>query len=269
MRYNRLDRQTKRHVITCNYNQHIRSPHPDRVLDWHDLIYIREGEWHIGQDDTAYTVGAGDVILLHSGHPHYGLAPCNDTVKTIYIEFSACETDTLLAEEVPEDTPEVPDDDCFRFPVVVHCQDAPDIRRLLENAVASFWSEDGPQRWKTAAWLDLLLCELSGIGLRTDTLVEQAKQQLQKTPRRFLSNAELAEQLHCSVRTLSERFKAATGDSVHAWQLRLKCQMADELLRREPHTTLKEIAANYGFCDEYHFGKCYKKVMGHSPKRAK
>ena len=31
--------------------------------------------------------------------------------------------------------------------------------------------------------------------------------------------------------------------------------------------TLKEIAANYGFCDEYHFGKCYKKVFGHSPKR--
>ena len=40
-------------------------------------------------------------------------------------------------------------------------------------------------------------------------------------------------------------------------------------MRREPHTTLKELAANYGFYDEYHFGKCYKKVMGHSPKRTK
>ena len=29
------------------------------------------------------------------------------------------------------------------------------------------------------------------------------------------------------------------------------------------------VADNYGFYDEYHFGKCYKKVFGCSPKRLK
>lgn len=261
MLYNQLDRRQKRNIVSCNYNQHICSAHPDRVLEWHDLVYIREGEWRIAQDDTEYTVGAGDAILLQKGRHHYGTAPCSDTVKTIFIEFSACTGDTLTAEDTCADG--------YRFPVVVHCQDAPDVRRLLENAVASFWAEDGPEHWKTAAWLDLLLCELSGLGLQTDTLVEQAKLLMQKKPRRFFTNPELAELLHCSVRTLSARFKASVGKSLHAWQLELKCQMADELMRREPQTTLKEIAANYGFYDEYHFGKCYKKVMGHSPKRAK
>ena len=90
-----------------------------------------------------------------------------------------------------------------------------------------------------------------------------------KTPGRFLSNQELAEMHHCSVRTLSSHFQKSTGESIHAWQLKLKCQMAEELIRFDPSLTLKEIAATYGFYDEYHFGKCYKKVMGHSPKRAK
>ncbi len=45
--------------------------------------------------------------------------------------------------------------------------------------------------------------------------------------------------------------------------------MADELMQSEPTITLREIAATYGFCDEYHFGKCFKKMLGRSPKRSR
>lgn len=51
--------------------------------------------------------------------------------------------------------------------------------------------------------------------------------------------------------------------------MELKCRMADELMQHEPTLTLKEVAATYGFYDEYHFGKCFKKIMGRSPKRSK
>ena len=33
--------------------------------------------------------------------------------------------------------------------------------------------------------------------------------------------------------------------------------------------SVKEISYNLGFYDEYHFGKCFKKIMGYSPKRPK
>jgi len=68
---------------------------------------------------------------------------------------------------------------------------------------------------------------------------------------------------------LMTKFKEGTGETIHLWQMKLKCQMAQELMRNEPDVTLKEIAAIYGFYDEYHFGKCYKKTMGYSPKRGK
>lgn len=92
---------------------------------------------------------------------------------------------------------------------------------------------------------------------------------IRKTPDRVLTNGELAAKCCCSVRTLSAKFKEATGESLHAWQVKIKCEMAAELMRTEPTLTLKEIASTYGFCDEYHFGKCYKKRFGCSPKRRK
>ena len=261
MLYNHLSENAGRRIFACNYNQHIYTEHPDRVLHHHDLIYIREGDWRIVQDETEYAVTAGDVILLQGGHHHYGIAPCDSIVKTIFLEFAVCEEDALSEDPVN------PDGYCF--PVVVHCQNIPGIRNYLESAVASFWAQSAYSQRKTPYWLEMILCELSGAVERKDILTEQVMQTIKKTPGRFLSNQELAEMLHCSVRTLSSHFQKSTGESIHAWQLKLKCQMAEELMHREPQITLKEIAANYGFYDEYHFGKSYKKIMGHSPKHAR
>lgn len=58
-----------------------------------------------------------------------------------------------------------------------------------------------------------------------------------------------------------------TDQSLHAWQPKVKCQMAHELMVYDPSLTLKEVAAAYGFYDEYHFSKCYKKVFGCPPGR--
>ena len=261
MLYNHLIENAGRHIIACNYNQHIYTEHPDRVLYHHDLIYIREGDWRIVQDETEYAVTAGDVILLQGGHHHYGVAPCESIVKTIFIEFSSCDGDCLLENTAVSDG--------YHFPVVVHCQNIPGIRNYLESAVASFWAQSTYAQRKTPFWLEMILCELSGAVERKDILTEQIMQTIKKTPGRFLSNQELAEMYHCSVRTLSSHFQKSTGESIHAWQLKLKCQMAEELMHREPQITLKEIATNYGFYDEYHFGKSYKKIMGRSPKHAR
>ena len=46
-----------------------------------------------------------------------------------------------------------------------------------------------------------------------------------------------------------------------------KCRMADELMKYDSTLTLKELAATFGFYDEYHFSKSFKKIMGRSPKK--
>lgn len=265
MLYNFLENTAKREISSCNFNQHIKTAHPDRVIEEHDLIYIKEGCWHIAQDGTEYQLKPGDVILLQGGHHHYGTIPCESTVKTCFIHFGKHETDALSTNS--EFT-----DGFWVFPIVSQCKNNPAVEHYFNRIIYSYWSDGEYARKKAAAYLDLLLCEISGIkGSESKhySIVEDIKLQFKKTPHRFIGNEELAQKYCCSVRTISSKFKASTGMSLHAWQMKLKCQMAEELIRYDPSVTLKEIAANYGFYDEYHFGKCFKKIMGHSPKNTK
>lgn len=259
MLYNFLDAAASRAVLSCNYNQHIASRHPDRIMQAHDLIYIREGAWEISQDGVDYPVHAGDVILLQGGHHHYGRVQSSSPVKTCYIHFSTSGRDYIAgrAERAQGQ---------YSFPMVVPCADEPIIEKSFRAVIDSFWTEREYRQEQAAAHLTLLLCALSRKLRRSAGVVEDVQRLIRKTPNRFISNAEAAAFAHCSIRTLSAKFKAETGCSLHAWQLRMKCRMADEWLCCEPDITLKEVAATYGFCDEYHFGKCFKKVMGRSPK---
>lgn len=259
---NFLEASTKRAVRSCNFNRHILSKHPDRILNEHDLIYIRQGEWQISQDGRDYDLTDGDVILLQGGHHHYGLVPCRSDVKTCFVHFSMHPNDSV--EEKKERS------DFFVFPMIIHCKDKHIVEHYFKRIIYSYWSEGSHARQKAAAYLDLLLYELSDIGevkkLPSDSVVEDIKLQIKQQPGRFIGNEEFAKKHHCSVRTISSKFKNATGCSLHKWQMELKCRMADELMHFNPSITLKEVAATYGFYDEYHFSKCFKKIMGHSPK---
>lgn len=254
-----LNSAIPRWVTDSNFNQHICSAHPDRIMHEHDLVYIREGRWIIEQDGIPYSVGPGDVILLHQGH-HHGGPPSDCTVKTCFIHFTACPGDHLAPE--PENQA-----DTWQFPVVSHCGSDPMVEHYFQQVIYANWSDSPYFKQEAAAWLELLLCRLSWAAAVPNSLTQKIKLQIMKDPSRFISAEDLADQCHCSVRTVTAHFKNSTGMSLHAWQLQLKCRMAENLLQTDPSISLKEIAATYGFCDEYHFGKIYKKHTGHSPKR--
>jgi len=261
--HNLIDNSANRNVTFCNFNQHINALHVDRVMDEHDLIYIQEGLWYIAQEGTEYTVGPGDVILLQAGRHHYGTRPCSGTVKTCFIHFSADENDTV-AELNKEPARH------WAFPMVVHCGHDPMVEQFFHRVIHSYWSDDLYADQKASAYLSLLLSEISEINALPDkhaTLVDDIKNQIRTTPGRFIRAEEFAEKHHCSVRTISSKFKENTGYSLHLWQMQQKCRMADELMKYDSTLTLKELAATFGFYDEYHFSKSFKKIMGRSPKK--
>jgi len=264
--FNYLNQTEKKNISSCNFNHHIRSCHPDRIMNVHDLLYIKDGRWYISQDGEGFTVNAGDVIFLHSGHHHYGFRECESVVNTCYIHFAPHADDR--AEEIFGDE-QKKREGFYAFPTLVHCGDEPLIRKYFERVINAFWADEPYEKAKASVYLELLLCEISNIGSKKRSVADEIKDQIKKTPERFILNEEFAEKFGCSVRTISAKFKESTGSSLHAWQMEQKCRMADELLKNEPTLTLKEVAATYGFYDEYHFGKCFKKIMGHSPKRAK
>lgn len=260
MLYNYLDKTIKRTIGSCNFNQHINSKHPDRILKEHDLLYVREGSWSVAQDDVNYPLKAGDIILLQSGHHHFGQAECEGIVKTSYIHFNTCRHDSIGTQAAATEN-------VYAFPMVIHCAGNPMVERYFNRVIYSFWDDDYYQKEKASLYLELLLCELSSTVARKQSLADEIKMHIKRTPARFISAEEFARMYNCSVRTISAKFKESTGLGLHAWQMQLKCRMADELMQYEPTITLKEVAATYGFYDEYHFGKCFKKIMGRSPKK--
>lgn len=257
---NILSEKGEREVFFCSENRHIRSAHPTRILEYHDLIYIRDGDWEIAQDGIPYSVHPGDAILLQAGHLHAGVRPCEGEVKTFFVHF-----EPLAWDRIDNGTEML--EAAISFPMVAHCGEDPLVEQFFREMILAYRSEDTCAAKAASAYLSLLLCQLNKSPPRQSPLIRRVCAEIRGNPDRFFSAKDLAERHGCSERTLTGRFRSDMGESLHAWQIRLKCQMAEELLRSEPEITLKEIAANYGFCDEYHFGKCYKKVFGLSPKR--
>ncbi|MNI19159.1 Iron(3+)-hydroxamate-binding protein YxeB precursor [compost metagenome] len=83
-----------------------------------------------------------------------------------------------------------------------------------------------------------------------------------------LTLLDLAELMGSSPRSLSRRFKQATGYSPIDYMLRLRMEKAKELLV-STDATLEEIALGIGYPDGYYFGRMFKKYTGMSPIRFK
>lgn len=79
-----------------------------------------------------------------------------------------------------------------------------------------------------------------------------------------LDLARLAEQAHCSPRTLLRRFKAGTGLTPHDYLQRLRIEAAQRALS-DPTRSLEQIAAQVGYADRAAFAKRFKLLCGETP----
>ncbi len=120
----------------------------------------------------------------------------------------------------------------------------------------------------------MLLLELAELsrnnnGSISDKVVEDALHLIRMTPNKIFTLSELSETLNVSSRTLSSKFKKRTGKSIHQYELDLKLEMAYMVIRDYPDRPLKEVATNFGFYDEFHFSKLFKKKYGYPPSALK
>jgi len=65
--------------------------------------------------------------------------------------------------------------------------------------------------------------------------------------------------------SLAHKFKQMTGKSFKRFQIDLKLDRAEELFRKHPERTVKEIAFGLGYSDPFYFSRLYKKHRGLPP----
>ena len=273
MNYNILPLTLDRHVTLCGTNVYPKpSIHDDRVMSEHDLLYIFDGEWEIGQDGTAYRLRGGDMMLMRAGSHHYGISPCSVNMRNMFFHFTRLNTDQYEVPLSPAEVQAYAEGMTVCLPTVIHCGSNNTISVIARNIINVFWSHRDDCERTLSLNLNCLLSELSYIARNSISQPEEwiikLLQEIRMNPSRFISPEEAARIAHMSVRTMSTRFKQITGHTLHEYQVSTKLEMAYSALSTG-HYSVKEVARNFGFCDPYYFSRVFKKVYSLNPSEIK
>lgn len=259
-----------REVLAANFS-YFETPtqHPDRVLKEHDLVYMLEGDWVIGQDGESYRVQPHDLIILQGGRHHYGVEPSRARTRTMYVHISPLRGERVAATSTLRGCAD--DSTWVSLPMVLPCGAHPRVGALFLELVQTFWADLPGKHIKLSALTQLLLFEAGlaraePLRLR-DRLVARTLATIQSAAEQIFTLPELAAMVGVSSRTLSARFKKATGQTLHQYQIDLKLNRARLALETEPNRSFKELAAGLGFYDEFHFCKLFKKKYGLPPSK--
>ncbi len=231
--------------------------HPNRIMEYHDFLYIIDGEWEIIEDDVVYTLKSDDLLILAAGRHHYSEKPCSEGNRHMYIHAAASES---VAEASDKE-----------FNSLIHCQNNPKVKQLFEEIISAVWSEDELKEEKLKFLFGAFLCEVykqqTNENASGKNIVAQAVSIMQAAPQSFFTSGDMAARFFVCERTLNNLFKKAYGKTFSTYQMDRKLEMVRQYLLINPEAKLGEVAANFGFCDEFHLGKTYKKKYGISPKR--
>ena len=272
-KYDILPLTLDRRVTLCGTNVYPKpSIHDDRVMEEHNLLYIFSGEWEIGQDGIAYQLRSGDMMLMRAGSHHYGISPCTVNMRNMFFHFTHMNADQYAVPLSPAEVQSFADGLTVCLPTVIHCGSNNAVDVIARNIINVFWSHREDCERTLSLNLNCLLSELSYMARNNISPAEEwitrLLQEIRMNPSRFITPEEAAREAHMSVRTMSSRFKKITGKTLHEYKLSVKLEMSYNALCTG-HYTVKEVARNFGFCDQYYFSRIFKKVYGHSPSEIK
>ncbi|MBQ8203679.1 MAG: helix-turn-helix transcriptional regulator [Clostridia bacterium] len=252
----------KLHKITEANINFYRAPfvHPKRKMRDHDFIYLLQGGWKLGQNGKTYELKKDSLIILTAGNTHYGVSPCDENTKTMYFHVSCEEGDIGATADGSLGGNAVN--------TLIDASENKNIKKLFSEIVNSFLS--GNSR-KADLYFELLMCELyeNSLDVSDYQTAAKIKKIIHNNPEKFFSNEELANKANVSVKTAENKFKAKFGTTIHQYILSFKIKEAVSYFDMFPEMSIKEIACNLGFYDEYHFSKQFKKLMGLSPAKYK
>lgn len=266
-----------RTITEANYNTFVRPAfHPDRVMQDHDFLYILDGSWVIMLESGAETASqceliqaqTGDLVILPAQMHHYGAALCSPNCKNMYIHASSLPGDHLL----PLNDDSADDGAFIALPSIIRCSHNPAISNYFSEIITVWWSDSPWKSRKLSCLFGLLLCEIKEQQDKTPAaskhiaFVDSVAKFLQANPQTFFTSSEVAARFYVSERTLNNRFHEVYHKTLYTWQMEQKLEMVRQFLRTNPGITLRETASNFGFYDEFHLSKAFKKYFGVSPK---
>ena len=234
--------------------------HAKRVIDSHELIFVRSGVLSMQEDNRDFEIGAGQTLLLWPGRVHQGTRDYPADLSFYWIHFKVtagrgAATGKKLA--IPQHATLRSND---RLTELLH--------RFLDD------QESGRLEPVPAALLILLmLCEVAashgdGGGKPSDAaaaLAARAQRMIQTRFHEAISTADLAEALNCNADYLGRVYRRTFGrtliDEIHGVRLR-----SARRLLMESALNVDQISREVGFLYSGYFRRIFRKRQGLSPR---
>lgn len=255
-----FDPYAKHKITEANINYY-RVPfvHPARKMGDHDFIYMLDGEWKIGQNDEIYSLKKDTLLILSANCEHYGASACQADTKTMYFHVAA-EPGDAFAEGTGKSGE-----------MLDSCMDVTGKRRVKKIFHEIVMAKLSGSERKAGILFDLLICELQDFKrqIPETAVAEKIKAIIHQNPEHFYSNAELARLAGVSLKNAEVKFRTLFGVTIHQYMLQFKMEQAILYWKDFPEMSVKEVAYNLGFYDEYHFSRQFKSRMGVSPQQYK
>ena len=301
-----LEKMAARRITSANYITSVNGMvHPDRILPEHDFLYMLDGEMEVFEDGTVYEMQSDDLLILAAGRHHYGKKLCNPGNRHMYFHVLPTEREmgwnqtelNLTGKESSQIRDELkptggkilhvgnglqqeekqafqPAED-LHMPcaTLLHCKHRPQIRRYFQELISEYWSGSPVRMERLSLYFNLILCELTLLQAeeaedgKLEPMIEAAREQIQSNPQIFFTPQEMAEHFFVCPRTLNNHFQKACGKTFSAYQMDLKLEMVREFLVHQPQAKLHEAALNFGFYDEFHLSKAFRRKYGQPPSQ--
>lgn len=227
------------------------------------VILCRSGQGWFQLRGRHYRVEAGDLAWLPAGQPHaYGAGDVNPWTIA-WVHFAGDETDAwreLLGHAAASNEPLIPLPPARLDEVALEAAYRP-----LERGHAL--------REQVAAVVALrralnAMVEVAAEHRAVRTARERVAASIEKLraePHRAQRLGRLAAEAGVSVTHYSALFRQRTGFSPIDFLIRQRVQAAGQLLDRTAFS-VREIAERVGYDDPYYFSRCFRRVMGCSPR---
>ncbi|MBA4388737.1 MAG: AraC family transcriptional regulator [Verrucomicrobia bacterium] len=235
-----------------------RGTHPTRIIDSHELIFVRSGVLGIFEADKRFQPGAGDILHLWPGRRHGGTAIYPADLSFYWIHFhldTAGAGRTRVSNQLALDQHKAvarPDRLTELFRLFLDDQETGRLTPLSGSLLMA-----------------AILTEAAMTTAANDTspgasLVAQAEQYMVSHFHEPVSASVVARQMRCNPDYLGRVFRSARGKTLTETIHHLRIRHARKLLM-DSTMNIDEIAAACGFNDAVYFRRVFLRAEGLPP----
>ena len=230
-----------------------RGSHPERVIDSHEFIFLLSGHLELFEEERAFSLNAGDYLILRKGRRHGPMAPYARGLSFFWIHFQGDSGDLEALPQTGHATrPERLAFYCQSLLLEQHepQMDPVSFQFLLELALREARRFHAPQK--------------AG-ALSPTPLAEAAEHMVRLRYAEALTPSAISHELHCNQEYLGRVYRLHFGESIAAAINRRRVEVAARLLTSEG-LSVKEIMTRVGFQAPAYFRRKFRQRYGVSPK---